>query len=96
MALPDVADGAAVRNDIAIKTPLFAQNVSHQSLVRATWFAVRAVVSTHDRLRVTLDDCGSKRGQVGFAQIAFVGPGIEAVTFRFWSTVYRIVLRGRY
>ena len=61
MALPDVRDRAAVRNNVTVEAPFFAQDVSHQTLVGTTRFGVRSVVGAHDRIRVAFDNRRAKR-----------------------------------
>src|SRR5215213_10789024 len=50
VAFPGISNGAAVRNDVTIKAPLAAQDISHELLVRTTRLFIRAVVRTHDRI----------------------------------------------
>src|SRR5450432_2830757 len=92
MAFGNVIDGAAVRNDVAAKAPLAAQDVRHQPLVRTTGLAIRAVVGAHHGSRMSLDDSRAKRRQVGLSQISLSRPGVKAVAFRFGSAVYGVVL----
>src|SRR5436190_12348885 len=94
MTLPDIADRTAIRDYITVEAPLAAQNVDHQSLVSATGFSVRAVVSTHHRICSRLNYGGAKRGQISLAQISFRGRRVERVALRFRTTVHGIMLWG--
>src|SRR5215831_18095164 len=94
MALVDIIDGAAVRNHIAVETPLASQDVDEQMRVSATGLAVCSVVRAHDGRGLSFHDRCPKRRQISFPQIAFIDFGIEAMALGLGSGVHGIVLRG--
>src|SRR6185436_7828792 len=96
MSMPNVVDGAAVGNNVAVEAPLAAQNIRHQLLVCATRLTVRAVVSTHHRVGPAFHDRRAKSGQISFAQIAFVSGRVETVTLRFRTTMHCVMFRRGY
>src|SRR5438128_1279966 len=91
MALPNISNRAAVRDNVATKAPFSAQNIRQQSLVCTAGLAVRSVVSAHDGSCLAFHDSGAKRRKICLSQISFPDFGVETVPFRLWSTVHSVV-----
>ncbi len=91
VAVEDIRDGPAVGDDIAVEAPLPAQDRGHQQGAAAAGFALVAVIGAHDRLGSSLAYAHLKGGEVGFAQVAFAGDGVEAVALRLGTAVHGVV-----
>ena len=96
VASQDVADGAAVADDVAGEVPLVAQAGLQQVRARASRDAVHGVVDAHDRGCLAFDDGGAECGQVGIDEVPLVDARVEAVSCRLRSAVHGVVLRRRH
>ena len=84
----DVADGAAVGDDVAAEAPLLAENLFEQMRIGAGGFTVEAVVGAHDGCRVPFLDGGLELGKIGFFQVGFGDLGVERVALRFGPAMH--------
>ncbi len=92
--LVDVLDRVAVGDDVAVETPVLAQDVLQQALARAARLAVDAVVRTHDRIDLRLLHERLERRQVGFVEVALARMHVETVALRLGPAVHREMLGG--
>ena len=83
----NVVNRAAIGNDVAVETPLPAQQVRKQQRIRAGRLAINGVVGAHHRADMAFAHGGLKMRQVGFVKIAFGRLGIERVPLRFRPAV---------
>ena len=94
--LVDIVDRPAVRDDIAVKSPVAAKDVDEQSLAGGCRVAVDAVVRAHDRLDAALLHERPERGEVGFVEVALRRARVEAMTVGLGAAMDGIVLRCRH
>ncbi len=90
----NIADGAAVRNHVALKAPLLAQDVVQQARVGAGGQPVHAVVGAHYALRAALSNRGFEMRQVGLEQVALADARVEGVAQGFGPAVHRVMFGG--
>ncbi len=91
----DVDDCVAIRNYIALKTPLAAQLILQQEFVYAGRLPVDAVVGAHHRAGLPLRDRGTERRQVGIQFVMLADFHVSRVAGRLGTAVYRVVLGSR-
>src|SRR5207245_9673227 len=82
----EVADGPAIRDDIAFEAPFVAQRVK-EKVIRARRLAAYGVVSAHDRIGMGFHDGGAKRGRVGVREIVEGNRHVEAMPQNFGAAV---------
>src|SRR5262249_1164422 len=82
---------ATVRDDIAVKAPLAAQDIDEQVCIAAARLAICSIVSAHDRRRVSFSDRGAKGRKIGFAQVALADGGVKPVALGLWAGMHGIV-----
>ncbi len=88
----DVADRAAVGDDIALEAPFLAQDIRKQPRIGTCGLAIHAVVGAHHGVSAALADGGFEMRQIGLAQVAFIDHGIERVARRLRAAVNGEVL----
>ena len=86
--------GAPVCDDEAFEAPVPAQHVGQQPFVFGAEGAVDLVVCAHDRPRLGLFDGYFKRGEIDFAQRAFVHNRIDLHAARFLIVARKMLERG--
>ena len=92
VVLVEVEDRPAVGGHIAVKAPLFAQDVAQQQLAAAARLAVDAVVRAHHALDARLGDELLKRGQVRLPEVLLADHGVEFVALVLRTGVHGEVL----
>ena len=80
----EIADCPAVGDKMSPEAPFCPQNVL-QRRARAAYFAVGAVIGTHDGLDVCFFDAGLKSRQIGFFHILGIRFGVEGMAQRLRS-----------
>jgi len=86
----EIGDGAAVGDNEALEAPLIAEKIVEES-AGAGGFAENAIVSTHRRVGVAVDDGGAKRGSVGVVKIVEGDGNVEAMADGFRARVDGVV-----
>jgi hypothetical protein len=94
MALVDIVDGAAVRDDIAPEAPFVSKDGGEQAAAAAAGLAIEAVVGAHDGEGFPFPDAHFKLREVGLAKVAFVRSGVEKMAFRFGAAMDGEVFDG--
>src|SRR5205814_1667022 len=92
MAAEDIADRAAVRNYVSLKSPGAAQQVFQQELAGARGLAVDGVVSAHHGTSMTLGDGSAKSRRVRIQLVVLAYVNVGEVARRFWTAMNGIVL----
>src|SRR5207245_5348445 len=93
VALMNVTDCPAVRNDITFEVPLVPQSVKKE-MIGAGRFAAHGVVSAHDGIGVAFHDRSAKRRRVKVGEIARTNGHSEAKTQAPGAAVNGKVLGG--
>ena len=87
----EIVDRIAVGGDIALETPILAQNLLKQHLVGAIRRMVDGVIGAHDGVCFAFRNQGSKRGKIGVPQVVLAGFDIHLVPRRLRAAVHRVV-----
>ena len=95
MIAENVDDCFAIRNHIALKSPLAAQLILQQKLVDAGRLAVDAVVGAHHRTGLPLRHRRAKRRQIGVQFVMLADFHVSRVARRLGAAVYRVMLGSR-
>jgi hypothetical protein len=90
-----IADGAAVADDVALEPPRVAQRLLQERRAGRTGLAVRPVVSGHDGRDAPLAHEGLELRQVRVGQVVRRDARVEAVAQRLGTAVRREVLGRR-
>ena len=69
VAFMEVPDCPAIADDMALKTPLFPQDIPEQGFAAAGRLAIDSVVGTHHRFDIRLAHQRLKGRQIGFPQV---------------------------
>ncbi len=91
----NVDDRVAIRNYIALKSPLAAQLILQQELVHASRLPVDAVVGAHHRAGLSLRHRRPERRQIGIYFVVLADFHVGRVAGRLGAAVYGVVLGSR-
>ena len=68
VALVEVADGPAIRDDVTFEAPFVAQRIKKQ-VIGTCRFAAHGIVRAHHRIGLAFHDGGAKSGSISVRQI---------------------------
>ena len=88
----EIHDSPAIGDDIAVKSPPVPQNPLNEFAASATGIAAKAVVGTHHRLGMRLNNRCSERGKIRLEKVAITYQCVKDVTDRLGPAVNRKVL----
>src|ERR1700722_11386800 len=94
MALIDVANSAAIGNNVSGEVPFLAQDSVQQAVIRAGRIAIDAVISAHNGSRTAFANGSFELGQISIAQVVLVHHHVYRVASGFGPAVNGIVLGG--
>src|SRR5690242_18863547 len=87
LAAPDVMNGVAIRDNVAVEAPTLAQDVGEEEGIRAGGNAVNRVIGAHDSSDVSFANSHLKLWEVSFVRIPFGRSRVEAMPFGFRPAV---------